>query len=250
MVLHTHKIIAYTHTLSHSLPSHKTTSHFQTNSNLLSLICWKHLLYVFQVEDLESSQIINVAPDGAIDHVLKTGWSDIRGSCVYTDSFTTAHFKTVTVQNMKSAYVQTIPACQNFQASDCSKHSTSGCFFILCGMSQSGDILTWLLRQTALAVSTEAEWSGRWDLEYDELKVNWNEDAVLHKTGEKKTSEAEKANVEVPKNTFPQSRYASYQNAKVEASKWDSIFPSFIYSLCPEESKNDNVDSESRIRPL
>lgn len=131
MVLHTHKTIAYTHTLSHSLPSHKTTSHFQTNSNLLSLICWKHLLYVFQVEDLESSQIINVAPDGAIDHVLKTGWSDIRGSCIYTDSFTTAHFKTVTVQNMKSAYVQTIPACQNFQASDCSKHSTSGCFFIL-----------------------------------------------------------------------------------------------------------------------
>lgn len=108
MVLHTHKTIAYTHTLSHSLPSHKTTSHFQTNPNLLSLICWKHLLYVFQVEDLESSQIINVAPDGAIDHVLKTGWSDIRGSCVYTDSFTTAHFKTVTVQNMRSAYVQTI----------------------------------------------------------------------------------------------------------------------------------------------
>lgn len=46
-------------------------SHLLTNPNLLSLIGGKHLLYVLEVKNLESSQVINVIPDGAIDHILK-----------------------------------------------------------------------------------------------------------------------------------------------------------------------------------
>ena len=48
-----------------------TVSHLVENPNLLSLIGGKHLLDVLEVKNLESSQVIDVIPDGAVDHILK-----------------------------------------------------------------------------------------------------------------------------------------------------------------------------------
>lgn len=53
--------------------SHNAVFYSQTNPNLLSLIGGEHLLYVLKVKNLESSEVINVIPDGAIDIILDTG---------------------------------------------------------------------------------------------------------------------------------------------------------------------------------
>lgn len=50
---------------------YKTTAlYWLTNPNLLSLIGGEHLLYVLEVKNLESFEVINLIPDGAIDIIL------------------------------------------------------------------------------------------------------------------------------------------------------------------------------------